>query len=93
MIWILDNAVNEVAKYFNVQPILVLNQKIDNLSFWKIYGVEFQISQWDGNYREVTNHSAYVATSTESHGVFLVQGSDGGGTFCLHFWNLHKIWI
>ena len=19
--------------------------------------------------------------------------SDGGGTFCLHFWNLHKIWI
>ena len=26
-------------------------------------------------------------------GDFLVQGSDGGGTFCLHFWNLHKIWI
>ena len=24
---------------------------------------------------------------------FLVQGSDGGGTFHLHFWNLHKIWI
>jgi hypothetical protein len=23
---------------------------------------------------------------------FLVQGSDGEGTFCLHFRNLHKIW-
>ena len=23
---------------------------------------------------------------------FLVQGSDGGGTFSLLFWNLHKIW-
>ena len=22
-------------------------------------------------------------------GDFLVQGSDGGGTFCLLFWNLH----
>ena len=26
-------------------------------------------------------------------GDFLVQGSDGGGTFHLLFWNLHKIWI
>ena len=26
-------------------------------------------------------------------GEFLVQGSDDGGTFCLHFWNLHRIWI
>ena len=31
-------------------------------------------------------------------GDFLVQGSDSavhcsGGTFCLLFWNLHKIWI
>ena len=25
--------------------------------------------------------------------IFLLQGSDGGGTFCLLFWNLHKIWI
>ena len=24
---------------------------------------------------------------------FSVQDSDSGGTFCLHFWNLHKIWI
>ena len=24
---------------------------------------------------------------------FLVHGSDGGGTVCLLFWNLHKIWI
>ena len=24
---------------------------------------------------------------------FLVQSSDGGGTFPLLFWNLHKIWI
>ena len=23
----------------------------------------------------------------------LVQGSGGGGTFRLHFWNLHKIWM
>jgi hypothetical protein len=26
-------------------------------------------------------------------GDFLVQGSDGGGTFCIHFWNLHKIYL
>ena len=26
-------------------------------------------------------------------GDYLVQGCDGGGTFRLHFWNLHKIWI
>ena len=26
-------------------------------------------------------------------GDFLVQGSDGGGTFRLHSRNLHKIWI
>ena len=26
-------------------------------------------------------------------GDFLLQGSDGGGTFRLPFWNLHKIWI
>ena len=26
-------------------------------------------------------------------GDFLVQGTDGGGTFRLLFWNLHKIWI
>ena len=26
-----------------------------------------------------------------AEGDFLVQGSDGGGTFCLLFWNLHKI--
>ena len=26
-------------------------------------------------------------------GDFLVQVSDGGGTFHLHFWNLRKIWI
>ena len=25
-------------------------------------------------------------------GDFLVQGSDGGGTFRLLFWNLHKVW-
>ena len=29
----------------------------------------------------------------EVKGDFLVQGSDGGGTFCLLIWNLHKIWI
>ena len=28
-----------------------------------------------------------------NRGDFLVQGSDGGGTFCLLFWNLHKIWL
>ena len=26
-------------------------------------------------------------------GDFLIQGSDGGETFCLLFRNLHKIWI
>ena len=26
-------------------------------------------------------------------GDFLLLRSDGGGTFRLHFWNLHKIWI
>ena len=26
-------------------------------------------------------------------GDFLMQGSDVGGTFCLLFLNLHKIWI
>ena len=25
--------------------------------------------------------------------LFLTGGSDGGGTFRLHFWNLHKIWL
>ena len=24
---------------------------------------------------------------------FLLLRSDGGGTFRLHFWNLHKIWM
>ena len=24
---------------------------------------------------------------------FSLLRSDGGGSFCLHFWNLHKIWI
>ena len=26
-------------------------------------------------------------------GCFSLLRSDGGGTFRLHFWNLHKIWI
>ena len=26
-------------------------------------------------------------------GDFLVLRGDGGGTFCILFWNLHKIWI
>ena len=40
-----------------------------------------------------TSHSAYHAKSTESDGVndFSLLISDSGGTFGLHFWNLHKI--
>ena len=34
-------------------------------------------------------HFFAVLKSTD----FLVQSIDGGGTFCLLFWNLHKIWI
>ena len=42
-----------------------------------------------------TSHSAWFFSHPLGgvKGDFLVQGSDGGGTFCLHFWNLHKIWI
>ena len=49
-----------------------------------------------GSYWVGTSHSAYVATSTKSDGVkidFFILTSDIGGTFRLHFWNLHKIWI
>ena len=53
-----------------------------------------------------TSHSFYDPTLTKFNGAktdgflgkgdFLVQGGDGGGTFCFFayfFWNLHKIWI
>ena len=61
--WFPDKGGLDTAKYFNFQPILILlatinqNRTFDYLSFWKIYGVEFQISQWEVNYRDMQVNS------------------------------------
>jgi hypothetical protein len=39
-----------------------------------------------------TKKSPFTPPKDEKKPSFLIQGSDGGGTFCLLFWKLHKIW-
>ena len=47
------------------------------------------------NFMKIPVHCSGMSliSDKKNHMGFLVQGSDGGGTFCLHFWNLSKIWI
>ena len=51
------------------------------------------------NRTELRSMDSYIQMMIFPHplgvvkGDFLVHGNDIGGTFCLHFWNLHKIWI
>ena len=54
------------------------------------------VCHFKGIYSTLVTHRMLLCrpNPTElSKGDFLLLRSDGGGTFCLHFWNLHKIWI